>query len=85
MNWWKFFLILISADGNSYKSISSVPTQTTTFNESFTLFNKTVFKKHGGALWIVMGNYYTALYECTALTSRATGPCYFLLNLNIFL
>jgi len=34
---------------NSYKSISSVPTQTSTFDESFTpkskLFNKTVFKK----------------------------------------
>ena len=73
MNWWKFFLILISADGNSYKSISSVSTQTTTFDESFTqkskLFNKTVFKKHRGALWRAMENGYSVLYECTALTS----------------
>jgi len=48
---WRSFLKRICNENlpNSYKSTPSVPTQTTTFDESFTpkskLFNKTVFKK----------------------------------------
>ena len=58
---------------DSYKSIPSSTSETTTFDESFTpkskLFNKTVFKKPSERLGRSWTDGHVILYECTALTS----------------